>query len=124
MRANKILLFIKGTRASPQCGFSSIAIKILEETGCEFEVGSRCDSSSKLIQLSHVVLELETGLLGPEEFVFTSILYTPAFFLRRAVLQVFDVLSDAAVRAGVKAFSDWPTIPQLFVDGEFIGGCV
>lgn len=35
----------------------------------------------------------------------------------------FDVLSDAEVRQGIKDYSDWPTIPQLYVDGEFIGGC-
>jgi monothiol glutaredoxin len=34
-----------------------------------------------------------------------------------------DVLSDPALRQGIKAFSDWPTIPQLYVKGEFVGGC-
>jgi monothiol glutaredoxin len=34
-----------------------------------------------------------------------------------------DVLSDPALRRGIKAFSDWPTIPQLYVKGEFVGGC-
>ena len=34
-----------------------------------------------------------------------------------------DVLSDLEIREGIKAFSDWPTIPQLYVQGEFIGGC-
>ena len=37
--------------------------------------------------------------------------------------RTFDVLSDHGVREGVKEFSDWPTIPQLYVNGEFIGGC-
>lgn len=37
--------------------------------------------------------------------------------------QTFDVLSDSEVREGVKEFSDWPTIPQLYIDGEFMGGC-
>ena len=37
--------------------------------------------------------------------------------------QTFDVLSDGEVREGVKEFSDWPTIPQLYVGGEFMGGC-
>ena len=37
--------------------------------------------------------------------------------------QTFDVLSDMSVREGIKEFSDWPTIPQLYVDGEFVGGC-
>ena len=35
----------------------------------------------------------------------------------------FDVLTDPSLRDGVKAFSDWPTIPQLYVKGEFVGGC-
>lgn len=35
----------------------------------------------------------------------------------------FDVLQDMDIRQGIKEFSDWPTIPQLYVDGEFIGGC-
>jgi monothiol glutaredoxin len=34
-----------------------------------------------------------------------------------------DVLSDSALRQGIKAFSDWPTVPQLYVKGEFVGGC-
>lgn len=33
-----------------------------------------------------------------------------------------DVLQDQEIRAGIKAYSDWPTIPQLYVDGEFVGG--
>lgn len=35
----------------------------------------------------------------------------------------FDVLSNDAIREGIKQFSEWPTIPQLYVDGEFVGGC-
>ena len=34
-----------------------------------------------------------------------------------------DVLQDAEIRDGIKQFSSWPTIPQLYVDGEFVGGC-
>jgi len=34
-----------------------------------------------------------------------------------------DVLTDPALRRGIKAFSDWPTVPQLYVKGEFVGGC-
>ena len=36
--------------------------------------------------------------------------------------EVFDVFTDEAIRQGIKDFSDWPTIPQLYIDGEFIGG--
>ncbi len=35
----------------------------------------------------------------------------------------FNVLSDQAVREGIKEYAEWPTIPQLYVDGEFVGGC-
>ena len=37
--------------------------------------------------------------------------------------ETVDVLQDQAVRQGIKTFSDWPTIPQLYVKGEFVGGC-
>ena len=37
--------------------------------------------------------------------------------------QAYDVLQDPALREGIKQFSNWPTIPQLYVDGEFVGGC-
>lgn len=40
-----------------------------------------------------------------------------------AKFAAFDVLSDAELRAGIKEYSDWPTIPQLYVAGEFVGGC-
>ena len=36
--------------------------------------------------------------------------------------ETFDVLSDPEIRQGIKSFSDWPTIPQLYVKGEFVGG--
>jgi monothiol glutaredoxin len=68
-----VVLFMKGTPAFPQCGFSSLVVQLLNHVGVEF-VG-------------------------------------------------IDVLSDPALRQGIKAFSDWPTIPQLYVKGEFVGGC-
>ncbi len=37
--------------------------------------------------------------------------------------KAIDVLSDPSIRAGIKTYSDWPTIPQVFVNGEFVGGC-
>jgi len=37
--------------------------------------------------------------------------------------ETFDVLSDPEIRDGVKSFSNWPTIPQVYIDGKFIGGC-
>jgi monothiol glutaredoxin len=38
-------------------------------------------------------------------------------------VHTIDVLTDPALRQGIKAYSDWPTIPQLYVDGAFVGGC-
>ena len=69
---NDVVLFMKGTPDSPRCGFSSLAVQILDHVGAPF-VG-------------------------------------------------VDVLQDEGLRDGIKAFTDWPTIPQLYVKGEFVGG--
>ena len=71
--SDSVVLFMKGERRSPQCGFSAQRGQILDS-------------------------------LVPE--------YT-----------THDVLSDPEVRQGIKEFSSWPTIPQLYVRGEFLGGC-
>ena len=70
---NDVVLFMKGTKMMPQCGFSSRVAGVLNFMGVEF----------------------------------TDV----------------NVLADEGVRAGIKEFSDWPTIPQLYVKGEFVGGC-
>ncbi|MGZ3216601.1 Grx4 family monothiol glutaredoxin [Paracoccus sp. T5] len=70
---NDVVLFMKGTRDMPQCGFSSRVAGVLN---------------------------------------YMAIPY-----------QDVNVLSDADIRQGIKDFSDWPTIPQLYVKGEFVGGC-
>jgi monothiol glutaredoxin len=72
VKANDVVLFMKGTALFPQCGFSSRAVAILDHLGVGF--------------------------------------------------QTVDVLQDPEVRNGIKAYSDWPTIPQLYVKGEFVGG--
>lgn len=71
--ANDVVVFMKGTKQFPQCGFSGQVAQIL-------------------------------GFLGVE-------------------YQDVNVLDDMSVRDGIKAFTNWPTIPQLYVKGEFVGGC-
>ena len=73
IESDRVVLFMKGTRMQPMCGFSAATVGILDS-------------------------------LMPE--------YT-----------TFNVLEDQRVREGVKVFSDWPTIPQLYIDREFVGGC-
>ena len=70
---NRVVLFMKGTRSFPQCGFSATVVQILNE----------------LVPTYHTV----------------------------------NVLKEADIRQSIKEFSNWPTIPQLYVDGEFVGGC-
>ena len=70
---SRIVLFMKGTRRMPQCGFSAQVVKILDELQPSYET--------------------------------------------------VDVLSSPEIRDGIKAFSEWPTIPQLYIDGQFVGGC-
>ncbi len=70
---NDVVLFMKGTKTVPQCGFSMQVTQILDHLGVDF--------------------------------------------------QDINVLDDMGVREGVKAYSNWPTIPQLYVKGEFVGGC-
>jgi monothiol glutaredoxin len=70
---NDVVLFMKGTKMMPQCGFSSRVAGVLNFMGVDFAD--------------------------------------------------VNVLADPEVRQGIKDFSDWPTIPQLYVKGEFVGGC-
>ncbi|PSS27374.1 hypothetical protein M430DRAFT_14650 [Amorphotheca resinae ATCC 22711] len=71
-----VVLFMKGTPETPQCGFSRASIQIL-------------------------------GLQGVDPAKFTA----------------FNVLEDDELRQGIKEYSEWPTIPQLYIDKEFVGGC-
>jgi monothiol glutaredoxin len=71
--ANRVVLFMKGNRHMPQCGFSAQVVKILNEVAAGYET--------------------------------------------------VDVLRSPEMRDGIKEFSQWPTIPQLYIDGHFIGGC-
>ncbi|TCP42130.1 Grx4 family monothiol glutaredoxin [Rhodovulum marinum] len=73
IEGNDVVLFMKGTKDMPQCGFSSRVAGVLNFMGVAFAD--------------------------------------------------INVLADDDIRQGIKDFSDWPTIPQLYVKGEFIGGC-
>ena len=72
VETNDVVLFMKGTKSMPQCGFSSRVAGVLNFMGVDFAD--------------------------------------------------VNVLADADIRQGIKDFSDWPTIPQLYVNGEFVGG--
>ncbi|MBE1282270.1 MAG: Grx4 family monothiol glutaredoxin [Rhodobacteraceae bacterium] len=71
--ANTVVLYMKGTKDMPQCGFSSRVAGVLNYMGVEYAD--------------------------------------------------VNVLADEEIRQGIKDYSDWPTIPQLYVKGEFVGGC-
>ena len=73
IKANDVVLYMKGTKEMPQCGFSSRVAGVLNFMGVDY---------------SDV-----------------------------------NVLADDEIRQGIKDYSDWPTIPQLYVKGEFVGGC-
>ncbi len=73
IESNKVVLYMKGDKQSPQCGFSSRVVQILNSYDVPYET--------------------------------------------------VDVLLDPEVRQGIKDFANWPTIPQLYVNGQFVGGC-
>jgi monothiol glutaredoxin len=72
IKKNKIMVFMKGDRLQPQCGFSNNVVQILNILGVPYET--------------------------------------------------FDILSNDEIRQGIKEYSSWPTIPQVYINGEFIGG--
>ncbi|MDV2995940.1 MAG: Glutaredoxin 4 [Chroococcidiopsis sp. SAG 2025] len=72
VQQNKILVFMKGNKLMPQCGFSNNVVQILNTLGVPFET--------------------------------------------------VDVLADYEIRQGIKEYSNWPTIPQVYVNGQFVGG--
>ena len=69
---NKIMVFMKGSKLMPQCGFSNNVVQILNTLGVPYET--------------------------------------------------LDILADPELRQGIKEYSNWPTIPQIYIDGEFVGG--
>ncbi len=72
VETNRVVLFMKGTKNFPQCGFSQRAVEILKKCGADFKD--------------------------------------------------VNVLADPALRQGVKDFSSWPTVPQVYIGGKFVGG--
>jgi monothiol glutaredoxin len=72
LKENKVLVFMKGSKLMPQCGFSNNVVQILSHLGIPFET--------------------------------------------------FDILQDYDIRQGIKEYSNWPTIPQVYINGEFVGG--
>lgn len=70
---NPVLLFVKGEKGAPQCGFSATVMNIFEELGCPYETR--------------------------------------------------NVLENPELRRVMKDFSNWPTFPQIYIKGEFVGGC-
>ncbi|AFY50017.1 monothiol glutaredoxin, Grx4 family [Nostoc sp. PCC 7524] len=72
VQQNKIMVFMKGNKLMPQCGFSNNVVQILNTLGVPFET--------------------------------------------------VDVLADYEIRQGIKEYSNWPTIPQVYINGQFIGG--
>lgn len=72
-RSKRVVLFMKGNKMFPQCGFSAQVVGILKESGVDFDT--------------------------------------------------HNILADAELRQGLKELSNWPTYPQLYVNGELVGGC-
>ena len=73
VKGDKVIVYMKGKKTSPQCGFSAHTVEILQSYGYPFET--------------------------------------------------VDALEDQNIREGIKQYSNWPTIPQIFINGKFIGGC-
>jgi monothiol glutaredoxin len=70
---NDVVLYMKGSKTMPRCGFSATVVQVLQNLGVDFKD--------------------------------------------------IDILEDEDIRQGIKDFANWPTIPQLYIKGEFIGGC-
>jgi monothiol glutaredoxin len=73
IRGGRVMLFMKGTKQFPACGFSNAVVQILKKEGVPFET--------------------------------------------------YNILADPDLRQGLKEYSDWPSYPQLYVGGKFLGGC-
>jgi len=101
VKQDKLVLFMKGVPEQPLCGFSSAVVQILAMEG--FTWAWRVAACAFILPWKS-----SSGLLIlPGVKSYTS----------------YNVLEDEDLRTGIKKYSNWPTIPQLYVDGEFVGGC-
>lgn len=73
------------------------------------------------IKKSDIVLYMKGSPMFPQCGFSASVIEVLNHF--KVSFEAFDVLQDPALRDGIKEFSEWPTIPQLYVKGEFVGGC-
>ena len=73
------------------------------------------------IKNSDIVLYMKGNSMFPQCGFSAAVVEVLSYY--NVEFETFDVLSDPALRDGVKEYSDWPTIPQLYVKGEFVGGC-
>jgi monothiol glutaredoxin len=94
VKNNKVVVFMKGVPDEPRCGFSNAVVQILRMHGVEYD--------------SHDVLTNDDIRQGKSLFGWNRGDHSYRFFLRTL---------------GIKDFSNWPTIPQIFINGEFVGGC-
>jgi monothiol glutaredoxin len=80
------------------------------------------DTIADQVKKNHVVLYMK----GTPQFPQCGFSATATEILKRCGVEQyasFNVLQDDDLRQGIKEFSNWPTIPQLYVDGQFVGGC-
>lgn len=110
-----VVLFMKGTPSNPQCGFSRATVQILGLQG----VDPQKFTSYNVLEDN----ELRSGISHPPSPSpsLTPTLSLPNYCLSIASPHPFAPLSPD--RIGIKEYSEWPTVPQLYVNGEFIGGC-
>ena len=124
---NDVCLFMKGTPDSPQCGFSMAVSNLLKHLNVDYkginvleDEGLR-QGIKDLINTNDVCLFMK-GTPDSPQCGFSMAVSNVLKHLK-VNFNGINILDDENLRQGVKEYSDWPTIPQLYVKGEFIGGC-
>ena len=128
VKSNDVVLFMKGTPQFPQCGFSGQVVQILDHIGVGYKGLNVLESA-----------DLRNGIKTYSNWPTIPQLYVKGEFVGgcdiiREMFQAgelqqllvdkgVNVLENTDIRQGVKEYSNWPTIPQLYVKGEFVGGC-